>query len=97
MGFWTAVIIIVSIMAGSSIITGIVTAIKPKIREKDLDQLKDQIKRELGGGDLSALPDMHNINRKLQLLVEKVDLQEDEIRQLSEENSFLRRLIEKST
>ena len=96
MGFWTAVIIIVSIMAGSSMITGIVSAIKPKIKKQDLDELKSQILRELGGGEhADALPDHRTVRSRLDELEEKVGMQETEIRELSEENTFLRRLLEK--
>ena len=96
MGFWTAVIIIVSIMAGSSVVTGIISAFKPKIRQKDLDQIKAEIKGELTGGDNAvAIPDQRDLSKRLRHLEDKVDAQDDEIQHLSEENTFLRRLLDK--
>lgn len=96
MDFWIVVIVLVSIMAGSSAITAIVNAIKPKIKAKDLEELKSEIKRDLLlDGDIGALPGSQGISERVDKLQERMELQDAEIRQLSDENSFLRRLLEK--
>ena len=97
MDFWIVVIVIVAITAGSSMVTSIVSAIKPKIKQKDLDELKAQIKRELrGGDDITALPEYKTVNRRLNQLEEQVGTQDEEIRHLNEENTFLKRLLDKN-
>lgn len=96
MGFWTAVIIIVAIGAFSSTVTAIVNAIRPKIKRKDMDELKSEILQDLtGGGGTAALPDYRNVQKRIDLLEEQVETQQSEIQHLSEENTFLKRLIEK--
>ena len=95
MDFWTAVIIIVSIMAGSSMITAIVNGLKPKLKKKDLEMLKLEIKSELSGGtDAAVSPDIRNLRKRIDQLEEQAHLQEGEIQQLTEENVFFRKLIE---
>ena len=94
MGFWTAIIIIVAITAGSSMVTGIVSAIRPKIKKNELDELKAEILRDLGAGDDPAISDSGGYKRQLELLEDRLDLQENEIRRLGDDNSFLRRLLE---
>ena len=95
MGFWTAVIIIVAITAGASMVTAITSAIRPKMKAKELGKIKAEIKRELIGGEGTGSLGSLDLGSRLKNLEDRLEIQEKEIEQLNEENSFLRRLLDK--
>ena len=88
MDFFTFIIAIVAIGAGSSIISSIAGAIKPKIRRKDIEAIKAELRSELGGDDVRALPEVDRANLRIEEL-------EAQVEHLSEETNFLKRLIDK--
>lgn len=95
MEFFTFVIIIVAIGSGTTMIAKIADALKPKMRKKDLAAFKAEIIQELRGDSQNALPEASSIGKRIDHLEEQVTLQESEIRQLNEENTFLKRLVDK--
>jgi hypothetical protein len=96
MGLFTFIVVIVAIGAGSSAITAVANALRPKFRSKDIEKIKDEVKRDLlTGSTTPAIPDMRDAIRRLEHLESQVTLQERQLEDLTEENSFLKRLIEK--
>ena len=96
MDFWTAIVIIVAVGAGSSVVTALVNAIRPKVKEKDLERIKTEIKRELQvEQDPAVLRGGQSVGQRVERLEEQLKIHEDEIRQLSDDRSFLRRLLER--
>ena len=89
MDFFTFIIAIVAIGAGSSIISSIASAIKPKVRKKDIEAIKAELRSELGSDEIvRALPNVDRANRRIEEL-------EAQVEHLSEETDFLKRLIDK--
>lgn len=89
MDFFSFVIVIVAIGSATSVISSIANAVKPKIRRKDIEALKAEIRNELSSPEiLRALPEA-------ELARERLDSLEEQVERLGEENSFLKRLIEK--
>ena len=96
MGIFELIIVVVAIGAGSSIVNSIFSSMKPKIREKDLERIKEEIKRELiGDGSMQSITDARETSRRLEHLESQATLQERQIEDLTEENNFLKRLIDK--
>jgi nicotinamide riboside kinase len=94
--FFTFIIIVVAIGAGSSALSSIAGALKPKIRQKDIQEIKSEIKRELGGDEaVRALPDIDRMSRRMAQLEEQTAMHEQELEDLREENRFLKRLLDK--
>ena len=89
MDLFTFIIAIVAIGSGSSIISSIAGAIRPKIRKKDIEAIKAELRSELGSDEIvRALPDVDRANRRIEEL-------EAQVEHLSEETDFLKRLIDK--
>ena len=94
MGLFPFIIALVAIGAGSSAITALANALRPKIKERDIEKIKSEIRAEIAGGTMPEIADMRDANRRLEHLESQVTLQERQLEELTEENSFLKRLIE---
>jgi len=93
MDFFTFVVVVVAISAGSSIISSILRPKTTKMRRKDLELMKAELREELAGETSHrALPD--EVSRRLEHLEDHVAQQERTIEQLQEENDFLKRLVD---